>query len=51
MFEPALNLRTDEDLSSILPPRDHSKLDLITDEDKILPTDTKTNSNRNDEKI
>lgn len=37
MLEPSLNLKTDEELSSILPPREHSKLDLVIDEDKMLP--------------
>ena len=37
MFAPSLNLKTDEDISSIYPPREHSKLDLIIDDDKMLP--------------
>lgn len=41
MFEPATNLKTDEDLSAILPQRDHSKNDLIIDEDGTHPADSK----------
>ena len=39
MLEPRLNLKKDEDLSSILPPTDQSKLDLI-DNDKMVPYNT-----------